>query len=373
MDSSRIVDQWNNPGDVQSLFYFYMAGKGVMKFTAMKTSPFVYHLYQFLLVGGLIALISVGFEALRHELDNTLIALLYLIPVGVITAFWGFGPGIFSAVTSFIAFNYFFMLPHYALAVHYPADVVILAVFLIVAVAISQLVGRMKKSLLAATTREQEAMQLYELSIALTGMHNESTIVEILAKQAQAVVHAEHIQLNITEAEPTSFHFPETTAPSRSPEWMLSIKTARSLLGEILLWKAAPALSSAEKRLLETFASQGALALERARLAQSEAQAQVLRESDHLKSVLLSSVSHELRTPLFTIKAASSSLRGNGVVWDSRERHELIEAIDDEADHLNMLVGNLLDMSRIESGVLKPKREWNILSEIAGSVAARMR
>ncbi len=128
-----------------------------------------------------------------------------------------------------------------------------------------------------------------------------------------------------------------------------------------------------EKRLLETFASQGALALERARLVQAESRARVLEESDHLKPILLSSVSHELRTPLSTIKAAALSLRRNEVGWDSPARVELIAAIDDEADHLNMLVGNLLDMSRIESGALKPKLEWNILSEIVGSVLARMR
>jgi two-component system sensor histidine kinase KdpD len=92
-----------------------------------------------------------------------------------------------------------------------------------------------------------------------------------------------------------------------------------------------------------------------------------------LKSAILSSVSHELRTPLSTIKAASSSLREQEVSWDSQARAELIAAIDDEADHLNMLVGNLLDMSRIESGALKPKREWNILSEIVGSVLTRMK
>jgi two-component system sensor histidine kinase KdpD len=136
---------------------------------------------------------------------------------------------------------------------------------------------------------------------------------------------------------------------------------------------SAPSISQGMKRLLQTFASQGALALERARLAQAESRAKVLEESDHLKSILLSSVSHELRTPLSTIKAAASSLRSNEVSWDSAARPELIAAIDDEADHLNILVGNLLDMSRIESGALKPKIEWNILSEILGSVLARMR
>jgi two-component system sensor histidine kinase KdpD len=92
-----------------------------------------------------------------------------------------------------------------------------------------------------------------------------------------------------------------------------------------------------------------------------------------LKSAILSSVSHELRTPLSTIKAAASSLRGRQVSWDSPASAELISAIDDEADHLNLLVGNLLDMSRIESGALKPKREWNILPEIIGTVLGRMK
>jgi two-component system sensor histidine kinase KdpD len=124
---------------------------------------------------------------------------------------------------------------------------------------------------------------------------------------------------------------------------------------------------------LQTFASQSALALERAWLAQAESRARVLEESDRLKTAILSSVSHELRTPLSTIKAAASSLRSREVGWDSPARVELISAIDDEADHLNMLVGNLLDMSRIESGALKPKREWNILPEIVGSVLARMK
>jgi two-component system sensor histidine kinase KdpD len=151
------------------------------------------------------------------------------------------------------------------------------------------------------------------------------------------------------------------------------IKAARGILGGIQVWRSAPAILPAEKRLLKTFASQGALALERTLFAQAESRARVLEESDRLKTSILSSVSHELRTPLSTIKAASSSLRSREVSWGSPASAELILAIDNEADHLNMLVGNLLDMSRIEAGVLKPKREWNILSEIVGSVLARMK
>ena len=346
--------------------------KGIMNSTVMRTSSFISRSSQYLLAFGLIALVTGILFTLREALDTTLVALLYLIPLGLITAYLGLGPGITSALTTFLTFNYFFIKPYYTFSVHRPTDVVILVIFLIVAIVISQLVGRMQVSLAAANAREREATRLYELSTALAGLHNDHAIAQILAKQVQEVSQGEAVELSVTGTQPFSFCLPEIQ-PNRPPEWVVPIEVARGVLGEIRLWRAAPAITSSEKRLFQTFASQGALALERARLAQAESRARVLEESDHLKSILLSSVSHELRTPLSTIKAAASSLRSDDVHWDSAARPELIAAIDDEADHLNMLVGNLLDMSRIESGVLKPKREWNILSEIVGSVLTRMR
>jgi len=202
---------------------------------------------------------------------------------------------------------------------------------------------------------------------------DDHAIVQILAKQVYAVAEGEYVELNVTGTHPFAYRLPEIKPLPRPPELIVPIEAARGLLGEIRLWRAAPAISSSEKRLFQTFASQGALALERAWLAQAESRARVLEESDQLKSAILSSVSHELRTPLSTIKAAASSLRGREVNWDSPARLELVAAIDDEADHLNMLVGNLLDMSRIESGALQPRREWNILAEIVGDVLGRMR
>ncbi|RPI90571.1 MAG: DUF4118 domain-containing protein, partial [Chloroflexi bacterium] len=344
-----------------------------MKLANMQSFSFVSRLWQYLLAFVLIAAITAVFFVLRDALDTTLVALLYLIPLGMITALWGLGPGITSAVITFFTFNYFFIRPYYTFTVHRPADVVILVVFLVVAVVISQLVGRAQAGLAAATAREREATQLYELSTALTGLHDDQAIAQILAKQVHAVAEGEYVELKITGTRSFAFHFPQTDAPTRTPDLTVPIESARGVLGEILLWRTAPAISAGERRLFQTFASQGALAFERAWLAQAESRAQVLEESDRLKSAILSSVSHELRTPLSTIKAAASSLRGREVGWDSPARAELIAAIDDEADHLNMLVGNLLDMSRIESGALKPKREWNILSEIVGSVLARMK
>jgi two-component system sensor histidine kinase KdpD len=341
--------------------------------SAMQGYAFLSHSGRHFFSFVLIALITALFFVLRDVLDTTLVALLYLIPLGMLTAFWGLGPGITSALITFLAFNFFFIEPYFTFTVHRPADVVILIVFLIVAVVINQLVARAQAGLAAAMAREREATQLYELSTALTGLHDEHAVTQILAKQVHAVSQCEHAELDITGAQSFIIQVPENSPPTRMPELIVPIQAACGALGEIRLWRIAPALSLSEKRVLKTFASQGALALERARLAHAESRARILEESDALKSAILSSVSHELRTPLSTIKAAASSLRGKDVSWDTPARADLIEAIDDEADHLNMLVGNLLDMSRIESGALKPKREWNILSEIVGGVLVRMR
>lgn len=344
-----------------------------MNFADMQSFPFLTRFRQYLLAFLLITSVTAIFFFLRDVLDTTLIALLYLLPLGMITAYCGLGPGIASALITFLTFNYFFIQPYYTFTVHQPVDIVILVVFLIVAIVISQLVGRAQAGLAAATAREREATQLYELSTALAGLQDDHAIARILAKQVHAVAGGEYVELNVTGTQLFSFRLPEIDPPTRPPELIVPIEAVRGVLGEIRLWRAEPVISSRERRLFQTFAGQGALALERAWLAQAESRARVLEESDRLKTAILSSVSHELRTPLSTIKAAASSLRSREVNWDSLARVDLVAAIDDEADHLNLLVGNLLDMSRIESGALKPKREWNILSEIVGSVLARMK
>jgi len=330
-------------------------------------------LTRYLLTSGLVALSTLILFFMRDVLTTPLVALLYLMPVGLTTAIWGLGPGIMSAFLAFIGFNYFFIQPYYTLAVRHTSDVFMLLVFFIVAVVISQLVGRAKSGLATAMAREREATQLYELSTALAGLHDERLIVRTVVEQAQAVFQGERIEIGLADGQQITVSFPpDLPNPTRQPELTIPLQATRGDMGEMRLWCSDLPISVSEKRLLQTFASQGALALERARLAEVEARAKVLEESDQLKSALLSSVSHELRTPLATIKAAATSLRSSEVSWASSARSDLLAAIDDEADHLNLLVGNLLDMSRIESGALKPQRQWNILSEIVGSVLARM-
>ena len=322
----------------------------------------------------LIVVVAAGFGLLRDVLDDTLVALLFLIPVGIITARWGLGPGITAALTAFLAFNFLFIAPYYTFIVHRPADLGVLLVFLIVAAVMSQLVARAQAGARAATAREREATQLYELSTALAGPRDKRKIAAILAEQLLSNLECQRVEITLLGSDEPAARAPDGGAsPERAPELATPIQGMKGNLGEIRLWRRAPLFTPVEDRLVKTYASQGALALERAALAETEDRARLLEESDRLKSSLLSLVSHDLRTPLATIKAAASSLRSGAVSWDSPARSELLAAVDDETDHLNMLVGNLLDMSRIESGALRPRRRWNVLAEVVQTVTTRMR
>ena len=318
---------------------------------------------------------------LKDTLNPTILALLYLLPVGLSSLMGGLGPGITASLAAFLGFNYFFIQPFYTLMVHQSQDLLVLLVFLGIAVVISQLVGRTRHSLAQATARELEAIRLYEFSNLLSGLHNESEIIQAITNQTQHTFEAEQVEVYIEgaggqQAKLYSQKARELTSESLPPKqqsFIIPMQTARGLLGEIRIWRSDPPIQEQEERLLRTFASQGVLAIERARLLQADTRARVLEESDRMKTSLLSSVSHELRTPLATIKAYVSSLRSKEFDWDSEARQELLEAVDEETDHLNQLVENLLNMSRIEAGVLRPKREWNSLEEIIASVMKRFR
>ncbi|MCC6189858.1 MAG: DUF4118 domain-containing protein [Anaerolineales bacterium] len=330
---------------------------------------------RFLAVVGLIALTTLALRLAQGQLNTPIVALLYLLPVGLGASLGGLSLGSLAALLAFLAFNYFFVSPYYTLAVHQTQDLLMLGVFLGVAVVVSQLLGRLQASLQLAQAREAETTSLYELSTALTGLRSEQAIAQALAERVLEISGASAVEL-VFQSGPAPvilLHPPGAPRPAGPPQVSLPLTTARGRLGELRLWRAGPPLTAAGARLLATFAGQGALALEHALLSRTETQAKILAESDRLKSALLSSVSHELRTPLASMKAAVSSLRGGQVDWASPARADLLAMVEEELDHLNRLVGNLLDMSRIEAGALRPNREWLSLAEVAGGTLARLR
>jgi two-component system sensor histidine kinase KdpD len=313
----------------------------------------------------------------RNVLSTPIIALMYLLPVILSATLWGLGPGIVSSFVAFFTFNYFFIPPYHTLAVLLPEDLLALIIFLIVAVVISQLLGMARAGILAATAREREATQLYELSIALSGLQDLPTIAQTLGRQVLETFAADQVEVTVgLESKGVAYTclLPEQSPrPKIQPEGSFPLATARGSKGMVNVWRESAPLNSQENRMLRTFTSQGALAVEHSLLMEASNRAKVLEESDRLKSSLLSSVSHELRTPLSTIKAAVTSLRSADSDLDGDARGELLAAIEEETDHLNLLVGNLLSSTRIELGALNPQRKWNSLAEIVLSVLKRMR
>ncbi len=332
-----------------------------------------------ILVTALFTLIFLPFRTESGQ-DHTVLSLLYLLPVVISSVLWGLGPGALVALLSFLVLNYFFVAPFYTLFVHHTQDLLVLIVFLIVSITIGQLVGRVSRSLAETSARERDAIHLYELIMHLAGLQDEHEIVSALAEQTLIAFHASRVDV-LVEAQGSmpahQVHVEDRASPALAqadtPSYIAPLQFARGFMGEIKLWRDESILSPAEERLLHTFASQGVLALERVRLSQAASRTRLLEESDRFKSSLLSSVSHELRTPLATIKAAVTSLRSGTVEWDTDSRADLLAAIEEETDHLNQLVGNLLNMSRIEAGALKPERSWNSLAEIVSSALERSR
>ena len=323
-----------------------------------------------------VALATYLLRLLDPYLDIQLIVLLFLLPVLASTYFWGLTPGILAGFSAFLAFNYYFLPPFRTFQVHQTQDLITLIIFLIVAVILSQLIGQAREGIRLAHQREQEATRMYELISALAGLQDRRSIAAELAahtldsfdfNQVESVIYASKDEPAITVS------LPDGAAAGLPAVSSLPMLTARGQEGELRLWHNGAQLPVEEKRLLQAFTSQGALALERIRLTRVENKSRVLEESDRLKSSLLNSVSHELRTPLAAIKASVSSLRSSTVDWNTADRHDLLATIEEETDQLNLLVGNILDMSRIESGALKPQKRWNAAAEIAMGVVSKMR
>jgi two-component system sensor histidine kinase KdpD len=141
---------------------------------------------------------------------------------------------------------------------------------------------------------------------------------------------------------------------------------------EVVGTRRARVFTTDELRLLEAFADIAALAVDRERLLREAAGAETLKATDQLKSALLAAVSHDLRTPLAAIKSSVSGLLDPTVEWDAATRRELLGAVDEETDRLTRLVANLLDLSRIEGGALRPILDWYDVRELLETATARL-
>lgn len=331
---------------------------------------------QHLAALGVVVLTVIILFPIKAYLAVQIVVLIYLLPVVISTVVFGLSPGILAAFAASLAFNYFHIQPYHTFQVHGTTDVITLIIFLVLAVLISQLLGKAREGIRMAQRREWEATRMYELISSLAGLQTVEDFAPDFANHTLETFHCSIVQVKINQNNDDpefSLVVPNQNIIFGDPDITIMMTTTREVEGELRLWRENLPLSVEEFRLLQAYSSQGALSIERIRLTKGENKTRILEESDKLKTSLLNSVSHELRSPLAAIKASVSSLRSKTIIWESGARQDLLATIEEETDHLNILVGHLLDMSRIESGALKPELHWNSLSEILMGVVTKMR
>jgi two-component system, OmpR family, sensor histidine kinase KdpD len=335
-------------------------------------SFFVRHVISVAAAILIVILCSLILVLLRPYLSTSVVALLYLVPVVISAAFWGRLAGISASILSFLIFLFFFVPPFYTFRVAHPQDFLAMIVLLSVAVLISSLMARVQANLEQVQAREHEAIQLYKLSTQLSGKNDTASIAKTLAQGLTEIFGSAKIEIEVTHPDQkVTIRVPEEELPG-PPVTEIPLSTPRGQIGCIRIWNISERSPFEEERLLQTFVSQGALALDRTILADSETRAKVLEESDRLKTAILSSVSHELRTPLATIQTSATSLFNPAVELEPAARDELQSLLLEETDRMIHLVGNLLNMSRIEAGALKLQRQWNAFAEIVDTSVRRL-
>jgi two-component system sensor histidine kinase KdpD len=355
-------------------------------------------------VGPLVAVTAIVVILERNGIDDASpVYLLAVVVSGVVAGPW---PAVATAVGAFLLYDLLFVHPHYTLAVDDPQEWLNLLLLLIVGVVVGRLAGAERDRAETAIAREREARALFRISFALASARLATDAMPQVADVVCEAVDCRRLWIEVADrvlldtgegprpsaavqnvltrrpgdqpAEWTRVHRPDTrgvSAKAREGRDLFRVKlsSAETTFGSV--WfereRLAGTPTGGETRVIAAAADQLGRAMERDRLAAAAADAEVARGSDRLKSALLDSVSHDLRTPLASIRAAAGTLIDDGVERSDAERREIAESIDLEADRLNRLVSNLLDMSRIEAGELHPSTSAFVLADLVDAATAR--
>ena len=333
--------------------------------------------------------------------ERSNLVMAYLLGVIAVATRHGRGPSLVASILSVAAFDFFFVPPYLTFAVSDTQYLVTFAVMLVLAFVISGLTIRIRDQAEAVRQREQRTAALYAISRELAGTRSVDDLLKIAVRHIGDVFHSQvvvllstedgrlaprmasddRLDLDARELAVARWAFDHrqvaglgtATLPGASALY-LPFAASRGPLGVLGLRPDDRHAFEAPEQMhqLETFANQIAVAIERALLADEARAAQVRMETEHLRSSLLSSVSHDLRTPLATITGAVSTVLDNGARLDDGTRRELLESVREEAERLNRLVHNLLEMTRLESGALQIRKDWHPLEEVVGAALSRL-
>jgi two-component system, OmpR family, sensor histidine kinase KdpD len=322
--------------------------------------------------------ISLALGAILSRWQAGPLAVVYILGILWLAAARGRAAALLAACEAFLVYDWFFVPPYHTLDVERPQEWLELGIFLVVALVAGQAYASQRREAIQAAEHDRHTQLLYDLSTDLTVADNLGGAFDrMLATLAQGL-GLSGLRLYVWRDGERELSGGIEAAQDGVSEPVGSVVRVPCRIGDHQLAelevfaRSGQPLSEDDLRVLRGFGNQLANALERRRLEKEEQLNRVLAETDRAKTSLLAAVSHDLRTPLAAIKASATSLLQVSAEFDDAERREFLAAINREADRLDRLVRNLLDMSRIESGALTPRLEWHNLSEIAADVIDRL-
>jgi two-component system, OmpR family, sensor histidine kinase KdpD len=311
-----------------------------------------------LLAAAMLPLLTYVLTIFRPHLNLADDLLVYLVVVVAVTVLGGFWPAVLAAVAASLLLNWYFTEPIHTFTIQQPRELLALLLFVTVAVAVSSVVHLAARRAVQAARAREEAASLLELAqTVLGGADSPAAVLEHLTR-----THGGQAELQERVAGRW------VRAASSGVEGSLPAASRIDIRGDLILLvtgQSDSALPIPGPALLAGYAAQAAAALDRERLRTQAAQAEALAEGNRMRTALLAAVSHDLRTPLASIKASVSSLRQTDVEWSEADQADLLATIEQNADRLDALIGNLLDMSRLHTGSLQPFLRPTAIDEVA--------
>ena len=376
-----------------------IAGEAIPKKTvsAAKAESFDVRPYAF-------ALIAVAGATFVSELlwpwialPNTDLVFLTVI-VGIAVRF-GLGPSLLASAASALCYNFFFTEPYHTFSIADPRNVIAIVFFTVVAVIVSNVAARARTLAVTAMARARTTEQLYAFSRKLAGVGTLDDVLWASAYQTASMLKSrvvlllpENGSISVQSGYPPEDALDDADLAAATWAWehdrpagrgsdtlpgakrlFLPMRTGRGSLGVVGIDsdKPGPLLTPDQRRLLDALIDQAALAIERVYLVDDLDQAKRRVEADRLRAALLTSISHDLKTPLAAIIGAAGTLKSFSDELNDQGKFELISTVLDESERLNRFIANLLDMTKLEAGSIKPNTERHDVGEIVGAVLER--